>query len=131
MSRVTTKTDRPRRTSINGVRNVLTVSGKDPEYIYRVVNDQGDRVAQFEGMGYEIVQDQSIKVGDRRIANPTQEGSPVKVSVGGGQQAYVMRIRKEWYDEDQSAKAKSIDNLEAATKADARKNADYGTLEVK
>ncbi len=53
---------KPRRLSINGTRNVLTVSGKDPGFEYRVVNDDGDRVSQFEDMGYEVVKDSSIKV---------------------------------------------------------------------
>lgn len=121
---------RPRRTSINGVRNVLTVAGKDPNYVYRVVNDTGDRVAQMEGIGYEVVKDPNVTVGDRRIANPTKEGSPVKVSVGGGTQAYVMRIPKEFYEEDKQAKHKSIDELEKGTLREAKQNSDYGKVKV-
>ena len=82
-----------RRTSINGTRNVLNISGKEPGWSYRVVNDVGDRIEQLKEIGYEIVEDSKVQVGDRRIANPTKEGSPVKVSVGGGVQGYVMRIR--------------------------------------
>ena len=116
MSRVTATPNRPRRTSINGTRNVLSVEGKDPGYVYRVVNDTGDRVAQMESIGYEIVQDQNIRVGDRRVANPTKEGSPVKVSVGGGIQGYVMRIKKDFYEEDQSAKQDYLNKLEESLK---------------
>ncbi len=119
-----------RRTSINGVRNILTVSGKDPEFEYRIVNDLGDRVAQFEAQGWEVVQDQSISVGDRRIANPTKEGAPVKTSVGGGVQGYVMRIPKDFYKEDQEAKQAYVNETEAAMKKDAIKGADYGKIEV-
>lgn len=121
---------RPRRTSINGVRNVLTVSGKDPSYVYRVVNDTGDRVSQMEGIGYEVVKDPNVTVGDRRIANPTKEGSPVKVAVGGGTQAYVMRIPKEFYDEDMKAKLKSVDDMEKGTLREAKQNSDYGKVKV-
>ncbi len=123
-------TKRPRRTSINGTRNVLTVSGKDPGYEYRIVNDTGDRIAQMEDIGYEVVSDTNLKVGDRRIANPTKEGSPVKISVGGGQQAYVMRIKKEFYKEDQQAKADHIDKLEKGMVREAKQNADYGKISV-
>lgn len=119
-----------RRTPINGVRNILTVQGKEPGYEYRVVNDEGDRVAQFESMGYEIVTDQTIKVGDRRVANPTKEGSAVQVSVGGGVKAYVMRIKKEFYDEDQAAKQVRVNEQEADMKKTARNSADYGKLEI-
>jgi len=129
MSRATAK---PKRTPIGGSRNVLTVAGGDTEnYEYRIVNDTGDRVSMFQSHGYEIVSDDNIMVGDRRIANPTKEGSPVRVSVGGGMQAYLMRQKKEFYQEDQSTKQKTVDNTEGAIKAQAKKSADYGKLEVK
>lgn len=125
------KTERVRRASVNGARNILRVEGKDPNYEYRIVNDTGDRVAQFEASGYEIVSDRTIKVGDRRVANPTAEGSPVQVSVGGGQKALLMRIKKEWYNEDQASKMEGVNETEAAMKKDSAKNADYGKLEIK
>lgn len=121
---------KPRRLSINGTRNVLTVSGKEPGFEYRVVNDDGDRIAQFEEMGYEVVRDSSIKVGDRRIANPTKEGSPIQISVGGGQKAFLMRIREDWHKEAQEDKARQVDELEKGMLKDAKQNADYGKLTV-
>ena len=121
---------KPRRTIINGTRNVLTVSGKEPGFEYRIVNDDGDRISQFEERGYEIVKDQNIKVGDRRIANPTKEGSPIQVSVGGGTKAFVMRVPKEFFDEDRAAKDKHIDDLERGTLKEARESADYGKVSV-
>ena len=122
-------TTRVTRASINGKRNVLTVSGKDSDYEYRIVNDSGDRVAMMQERGYEIVTDKNIKVGDRRVANPTQEGSPVQASVGGGEKAYVMRIRKDWYNEDEAAKAAQIAETEQAMKRDAKEGM-YGKLEI-
>ncbi len=121
---------KPRRTSINGARNVLTVSGKEPGFEYRIVNDDGDRVAQFEEMGYEVVKDSSIKVGDRRIANPTKEGSPIQVSVGGGQKAYLMRIREDWYKEAQEDKAKAVDEIEKGMLKEAKSSADFGKISL-
>lgn len=122
--------ERTRRTSINGTRNILKVEGKEPGYEYRIVNDDGDRISQFQERGYEIVTDKSVKVGDRRIANPTAEGSPVQVSVGGGQKAYIMRIKDEWYKEDQAAKQKEVDATVASMKKDAADNADFGKLQI-
>ncbi len=122
-------TGRVKRASVNGKRNVLTVSGKDPNFEYRIVNDTGDRVASMQERGYEIVTDKGVTVGDRRIANPTQEGSPVQASVGGGTKAYVMRIRKDWYEEDQAAKAAQTAEVEAAMKRDAKEGM-YGKLEI-
>ena len=122
-------TGRVKRASVNGKRNVLTVSGKDPNFEYRIVNDTGDRVASMQERGYEIVTDKGVTVGDRRIANPTQEGSPVQASVGGGTKAYVMRIRKDWYEEDQAAKAARTAEMESAMKRDAKEGM-YGKLEI-
>ncbi len=122
---------KPRRNNINGTRNVHTVQGKDPDFVYRIVNDDGDRISQFEEMGYDIVVDSNIKVGDRRIANPTKEGSPVQVSVGGGNKAFLMRIPKTWYDEDQADKVKRVTDSERGMLQEARdKNADYGKVVV-
>lgn len=129
------KTERVRRTPINGTRNVLNVKGKDPDFEYRVVNDIGDRIQEFQDQGYEIVVDKNIQVGDKRVAVPTAEGSPVKVSVGvrndgSPQYAYVMRIKKEWHKEDQDAKAQRVNELEASMKSEAQKNSDYGKLQI-
>lgn len=122
--------ERTRRTSINGTRNVLSVEGKEPGFEYRIVNDDGDRISQFQEMGYELVADKTVKVGARRVANPTAEGSPIQVSVGGGQKAYLMRIRSDWYKEDQEAKQKQVDETVASMKKDAATNADYGKLQI-
>lgn len=119
-----------RRTSINGTRNVLNISGKEPGWSYRVVNDVGDRIEQLKEIGYEIVEDSKVQVGDRRIANPTKEGSPVKVSVGGGVQGYVMRIRQEWKDEDQAKKDAHVDKIEQGLVRDAKEQSDYGKITV-
>ncbi len=119
-----------RRSSINGTRNVLNISGKEPGFVYRVVNDVGDRIEQLKAIGYEIVEDSGVQVGDRRIANPTKEGSPVKVSVGGGIQGYVMRIKQEWYDEDKAKKDAHVDQIEKGLVRDAKEKSDYGNIKV-
>lgn len=124
------ETTRTRRTPINGTRNRLNVRGQDPDYVYRIVNDIDDRVQTLQEMGYEIVTDKNVTVGDKRIANPTQEGSPVKVSVGQGIQAYVMRQKKEFFDEDQLAKAAKNDELEATMKREAKEAGFYGKLKI-
>jgi len=119
-----------RRTAINGTRNVLNITGKEPGYEYRVVNDVGDRIEQLTEIGYELVKDDKVKVGDRRVANPTKEGSPLKVSVGGGISGYVMRIKSEFYEEDKAKKAAHVDNIEKGTLREAKGQADYGSVKV-
>lgn len=120
---------RTTRTRI-GQRNVLTVSGKDENYEYRVVNDKGDRIAMFEDAGYELVDASEVRVGDKRITRTSPTGSKAEVSVGQGDKAFVMRIKKEWYKEDQEAKEFQLKKQEEAIKQEALKNADYGSVGV-
>lgn len=125
-----TKTERPRRAPINGIRNILKVNGKDPNYEYRIVNDVGDRVQDFIERGYEVVTDNDVTVGDKRVANPKQAGTPCQVSVGQGIQAFVMRIKKDWYTEDQATKAAVINQTESSMRAEAQKDGNYGSIKI-
>ncbi len=110
-----------------GQRNVLNVLGKDPNYHYRIVNDTGDRIAQFQDAGYEIVEAAAVRVGDKRVNNATPEGSKAQVSVGMGDKAFVMRIAKELYEEDQEAKLNQVRQLEETIK---RPSGDYGKITI-
>lgn len=121
---------RPSRTPING-RNVLTVTGKEPGYTYRIVNDVGDRIQQFKEAGYEIVDGKDVKVGDRRVTSASAEGSAAQVSVGNrGEKAIVMRIKDDWYKEDQKAKAQEVDRLEQSITKNLTGKADYGSVKI-
>ncbi len=131
MSRTSNSTSvqRVKRTPLNG-RNVLTVSGKEPGYVYRIVNDAGDRIAQFLDAGYELVEANAVRVGDKRVNAATPEGSKAQVSVGKGDKAFVMRIKQEWYDEDQQAKQVYNNQLEQSIKQTASQAADYGKVTI-
>jgi len=109
---------RVRRTPI-GQRNKLAVKDQDPNYHYRIVNVTNDRVEQFIEQGYEIVP--TTKVGDKRVDSPSSLGSATEVPVGNGVKAIVMRQRKDWYEEDQRTKQKSIDDLEATMNQAAKR----------
>jgi len=111
-------------------RNVLTVVGKEDGYEYRIVNDTEDRVAEFTEQGYEVVSSNRVQVGDKRVNKATPEGSVMQMSVGGGKKGVVMRIRKDWYDEDQKAKQEYVAETERATKKEALSSGDYGKLEI-
>lgn len=120
---------RPTRTPVAS-RSVLSVKGQEPGYHYRVVNDDDDRVEAFKGAGYEVVLAKDVKIGDRRVEATSAEGTAASTSVGGGKRGIVMRIKKEWYDEDQALKQKQINELEDSMKQKARENADYGTISL-
>lgn len=119
---------RVRRSKL-GTRNVLTVEGKEAGYVYRIVNDDGDRVQRFQEIGYELVPAKDVKVGDKRVNTSTATGSQSEVSVGGGRKAYVMRIPQDWYNEDQITKLNEVDSKEAAMKQNAL-DGTYGTLDI-
>lgn len=122
---------RPKRTPV-GMRNRLTVSNKDPNYEYRIVNDNHDRIQMFLDAGYELVPTSEVRVGDSRLDIASSEGSNAQVSVGGGKKAFVMRIKKEWYEEDQERKSAHIKELEQTMLSDeARQEGRYGDIRVK
>lgn len=127
---VTKGVRQPRRGNIGGFRNRLNINGKlDKEnFEYRIVNDfeDGDRIAQFMQNDWEIVNKSDIEVGDKRVNKPTPEGTPVKISVGQGTRAYLMRKRKDWFQDDQKAKQAEVDTSELEMKPDGA----YGHLNL-
>ncbi len=48
--------------------------------------------------------------------------------MGQGTKALLMRIPKEYYEEDQKAKAANIAAIEADIKAETRKDGNYGSI---
>jgi hypothetical protein len=121
---------RPKRTPITS-RNVLSVSGKDANYVYRIVNDVGDRIEMFRENGYELVDGKDVKIGDRRLNSASAEGSKAQVSVDReGTKAFVMRIPKEWYEEDQRQKQLKVDDLEKTIKQDALSKNDLSNAKL-
>jgi hypothetical protein len=119
---------RVRRTPV-GQRHVLTVSGKEPGYEYRFVNDSGDRVQTFLDNGWETVPSKGVRVGDKRIGTPGTDGSIAKASVGQGITGVLLRIKDEWYAEDQAAKQAHVAATEAATREKAL-DGTYGKLDI-
>lgn len=118
---------RPRRTPV-GSRNRLFLRNKEPGFIYRIVNDVDDNIQLRMDQGYEIVPaEKTGRVGDKRVDSASTPGSSSYISVGQGTKAVVMRIKEEYYKEDQSVKQAQIDDLEQAMKT---KDADYGTFKI-
>ena len=98
-------------------RGPQSISGdKDPNYHYRFVNDTGSRIHNFKEAGYELVTDSDVVVGDQNAVDISGFGSAKRVVSNDGTVSYLMRTKKEFFNEDQKAKAQKIDELEAATK---------------
>lgn len=99
-------------------RNPLKVRGKDPDYVYRVVNDTEDRVQTLQEAGYVFEESKEVALGGERVDDASSLGKVKHISVGGGVKAVLMKQRKEDYDEDQEAKQNYVKKTEAAMRPD-------------
>ena len=121
----TTKPNRE-RVPVGGPRDILTVANKDPNYVYRWVMDSPGRLEQFKKAGYEVVES-NPEVGQAAVDRATQLGSSVTMVRGSGT-LVLMRIPREWYDEDQTAKQEELDALDETMRDP--KAGDYGSVTV-
>lgn len=81
----------------------------DKGYVGRWINDHNGRIQQAEAAGYTHVTEGKGRGNKRRQQVGTlPDGSPMF--------AYLMQIRKEFYDEDQALKLRAADDIDAAIK---------------
>lgn len=109
-------------------RGPLSVRGKESGYQYRIVNDIEGRVEQFQEVGYELVADKDVSIGDKRVDKASPIGSVKQFHVGGGVKGVLMRQSDANYAEDQAAKEAVIANQENAYKKTALN--DYGSVKI-
>jgi hypothetical protein len=108
------RSNRPRRSAVGGAGagGILNVVGDlDPNYNYRFVNDEGSRLDEMKGYGYDIDTSSNIRIGSN---NPTQSGSThsVVVDKGTGKKGVLMRQPKKYHEEDKKLRAEAIDKSE-------------------
>lgn len=122
--------EKPKRVPM-GRRQVLTVRGlSDQEnFHYHFFNDVDDRLYQCLEAGYEFVPKVGLEVGDQTVESARGTESVIKKGVGGGKVAYLMRIPKELWLQDQANKAKIVDESEAGIKAPKVGGA-YGKVDI-
>lgn len=91
---------RPKRIAV-GLRPKLAVVGKDPNYEYRIVNDTPGRIAMFKQGGWELCTNAEVDTGNYRADESAELGSLAYMIVdsSNGLKGYVMKLKKEWYDE--------------------------------
>jgi hypothetical protein len=129
MTRESTKSARVARKPLTQ-RGPQAIAGeKNPEFEYRFVNDTGSRIQNFKAAGYEFVTGDDLIVGDNRVSDATDLGSAKRVISNDGTTSYLMRIKKDWYEEDQASKAAAIKEQEAAMKQEASTGM-YGKLNI-
>ena len=129
MTRESTKSARVARKPLTQRGPQAKKKKKNPEFEYRFVNDTGSRIQNFKAAGYEFVTGDDLIVGDNRVSDATDLGSAKRVISNDGTTSYLMRIKKEWYEEDQASKAAAIKEQEAAMKQEASTGM-YGKLNI-
>jgi hypothetical protein len=118
------KAKRPERIPLSQ-RNVMKVKHQDdPNYHYRQVRDRHGRVQEMEELGYEKVLKGTVATEgddnlDSYVTFPTKDSDECTV---------LMRIKKEWYEENQDYKAKQIKEVEDSMKPDG--SSVYGDVKI-
>ena len=103
-----TGTERKRNT-FNGTEGKLTVDHKIEGYHLHILNDTPGRIQQALDGGYEFVKpSELLSVKENVTSRNTDVGDKVRFLVNpsakeGEQYAYLMKIKQEWFDEDQAA----------------------------
>ncbi len=129
MTRESTKSARVARKPLNQRGPQAIAGDKDPSYVYRFVNDTGSRIQNFKAAGYEFVTGDDLIVGDNRVSDATDLGSAKRVISNDGTTSYLMRIKTEWFEEDQASKAAALKEQEAAMTKEASTGM-YGKLNI-
>ena len=124
---------RPKRVSVyEANRNKITVTNLDHEnFQYRWVNDVENRIAMFLEGGYTFVDKTGKEVGSGDVDSSKVPSSALSRGMGGGITAYLMRIPKElWLEDQQRKEREDIAALEAEMRRNAEKASDYGKLTI-
>lgn len=129
------------RVPFSANRKRLQVDEKFDGYVTRWFNQQDDRIDRALAAGYEFVDRDDVKqVGDKDIANGnTDMNSKVSRVVGRTAEnqpirAFLMKIRKDWYDADQAKKEETNRLVDEAVRAGTVGGADiknqYGEVKL-
>jgi hypothetical protein len=123
-----------RRTAAEGLRDFLSVLNQDPNYVYRLAADnpaRPGRVEHLQELGYEVVQDKDVELGEPTVDRRTKQklGSAVTRPGGSGITLVLMRQRREWWEEDQAFKQAKVDALEEAMQMDVERGVIPGSKE--
>ena len=112
-------------------RGKISATGRDPKFIYRIVNHDGNKYAgnveKRMQMGYKFA-NEGESLGDLHGVKAGQIGSKIGTHVGSGTQGILMKIPKEYYNQDQAEKQTEVDRTELGMVDEELKNSDgmYG-----
>lgn len=106
---------------------------KEDGYFYRVVDStRPGRIDRHLRIGYEIVEDENLKVGQNTASNTSNLGASVTVELGRkeSKKGILMRIPLEKYQQRQKAKARRIQETTESFIQDSVNKSDFGTIEI-
>lgn len=110
------RAERPsERVPVNGMRDKLTVIGKDPDYHYywcKDNNEEGQEIFNFKRAGYEFVRATEVKVGQSSVYKTDNVGSIIRQPAGFGEWLYLMKQPMEFYEVDQKTEQDRITSRE-------------------
>lgn len=129
------------RVPFSANRKRLQVDEKFEGFVTRWFNDQDDRIQRALAAGYEFVDRDDVRqVGDKDVANGnTDMNSKVSRVVGRTAEnqpirAFLMKIRKEWYEADKAKKEETNRLVDDAVRAGTVGGADiknqYGEVKL-
>ena len=99
---------RKRRNTFNGTEAKLSVRQQIPGYHLHVLTDAGSRIQEAMDSGYEFVRPEEVGgVSENVVSRNGDLGERIRYLVnpraqGTEQYGYLMKIRQEWYEEDQA-----------------------------
>lgn len=99
---------RKRRNTFNGTEAKLSVRQQIEGYHLHVLTDAGSRIQEAMDSGYEFVRPEEVGgVSENVVSRNGDLGERIRYLVnpraqGTEQYGYLMKIRQEWYEEDQA-----------------------------
>lgn len=121
---------RPKRIAV-GLRPKLSVDGKDPNYEYRIVNDTPGRIAMFQQSGWELCTNDEVNTGNFRADQAAELGSLAYhiVDGGNGLKGYVMKIKKDWYNQFMTEYEDEVRRTEETLQPNSN-DGEYGGIKI-
>ena len=114
--RVRDASERKGRNLLNGMTLNLDVAGRDPDYHYRWFNDEPGRIEKAMHGDYELVDRNSVQLTASRRVTDSNAAVDSRVEMVNNRdkdarshKTVLMRIRKEWFKEDQEEIEQKID----------------------
>ena len=109
---------RSKRVPLGVARSKLSVPVR-LGYQRRWINDAEGRIANAESGGYQFAVDDKLQIGQQDIDNENRDlGARISrvVDKTTGQKAYLMEIKEDFYEEDQTAKIRKVEEVDRRIK---------------